>query len=144
MTDLKFTAPNSSLGQERRERPEPEAALAIGSFAAFAAALGAVMFMAIPDQNEKYVMLMLGALIGLVKDTFARYFSSTKGSQEQRRETAEVAKTLAVAAAAGPPPVASVPFPDAGPSAPGGGVPVATGPNTEATPPSPGSKEVMP
>ena len=143
MTDLKFTAPNSSLGQERRERPEPEAALAIGSFAAFAAALGAVMFMAIPDQNEKYVMLMLGALIGLVKDTFARYFSSTKGAQEQRRETAEVAKTLAVAAA-GPPPVATVPFPDAGPDAPSVGVPVATGPNTEATAPSPGSKEVMP
>jgi len=80
---------------ERRERPEPEAALAIGSFAAFALALAAVVFLEIPDKNEKYVMLMLGALIGLVKDTFARYFSSTKGAQEQRRETAKVAETLA-------------------------------------------------
>lgn len=85
---------------ERRERPEPEAALAIGSFVCFAAALCAVIFFEIRDENEKYVMLMLGALIGLVKDTFARYFSSTKGAQEQRRETAKVAETLAVATAA--------------------------------------------
>lgn len=99
MTSLRFQKPNSSVGQEHRERPEPEAALAIGSFAAFALALGAVMFFKIADENEKYVMLMLGALIGMVKDTFARYFSSTKGAQEQRRETARVAETLAVAAA---------------------------------------------
>lgn len=83
--------------QAPRARPEPEAALAIGSFVAFAGALGAVIFLKIPDENEKYVMLMLGALIGLVKDTFARYFSATKGAQEQRRETAKVAETLAAA-----------------------------------------------
>lgn len=80
-------------------RPEPEAILAIGSFVCFAAALGAVIFFQIEDKNEKYVMLMLGALIGLVKDTFARYFSATKGAQEQRRETAKVAETLAAATA---------------------------------------------
>lgn len=84
---------------EPRERPEPEAALAIGSFACFALALCAVIWAKIPGENEKYVMLMLGALIGLVKDTFARYFSSTKGAQEQRRETAKVAETLAAATA---------------------------------------------
>lgn len=74
---------------------EPEAVLAIGSFVVFAITLFVVIFHLVPPENEKYAMLMLGALIGLVKDTFARYFSSTKGAQEQRRETAKVAETLA-------------------------------------------------
>ena len=78
-----------------QRRLEPEAALAIGSFIVFAAALGAVVWRIVPAENEKYVMLMLGALIGLVKDTFARYFSSTKGAQDQRKDAAEVAKALA-------------------------------------------------
>lgn len=74
---------------------EPEAVLAVGSFFVFALALGTVVWRIVPPENEKYVMLMLGALIGLVKDTFARYFSSTKGAQEQRRDAAKVAETLA-------------------------------------------------
>lgn len=79
---------------------EPEAVLAIGSFLVFAVALAAVIWHIVPAENEKYVMLMLGALIGLVKDTFARYFSSTKGAQEQRRDAAKVAETLATSTAA--------------------------------------------
>lgn len=119
---------------ERRERPEPEAALAIGSFVCFAGALFAVMWGKLPPDNEKYVMLMLGALIGLVKDTFARYFSSTKGAQEQRRETAKVAETLAAAV----PVVATAPQPVVITNSPEAPVPV------EEAKPAPGSTEVMP
>lgn len=88
---------------------EVEAILALGSLIIFAVALGIVLFDIVPAENEKYVMLMLGALIGVVKDTFGRYFQATKGAQEQRQEAAAVAKTLAdtaatvaVAAAASP------------------------------------------
>lgn len=73
--------------------PETEAVLAVGSFGLFAGALYCVTMHKIPPDNEKYVMLMLGALIGVVKDTFARYFSSTKGGAEQRRELLEMVKT---------------------------------------------------
>ena len=78
-----------------KEFPEPEAVLAVGSFVVFAAALVIVIFKLVPAENEKYVMLMLGALIGMVKDTFARYFSSTKGAQDQRRELIDLANTVA-------------------------------------------------
>lgn len=78
---------------------ETEAVLAIGAFFVFAAALWAVIFNTMPAENEKYVMLMLGALIGLVKDTFGRYFQATKGAQELRKDAAQVTQALAVAAA---------------------------------------------
>lgn len=74
-----------------------EGALAVGSLVIFAAALGVVLFYLVPEKNEKYVMLLLGALIGVVKDTFGRYFQATKGAQEQRQEFATLA-TAAVAA----------------------------------------------
>lgn len=79
--------------------PEPEAALATGAGLTFSAALWAVIFHSIPAENEKYVMLLLGALIGVVKDTFARYFNATKGAQEARRSADLVTQTLAEAAA---------------------------------------------
>jgi hypothetical protein len=53
----------------------------------------------VPAENEKYAMLMLGALIGIVKDTFGRYFQATKGAQEARQDQADVVKTLAAGAA---------------------------------------------
>jgi hypothetical protein len=74
---------------------EVEGILAIGSLIVFASALGTVLFETIPTENEKYAMLMLGALIGIVKDTFGRYFQATKGAQDQRKEAAEVTKALA-------------------------------------------------
>lgn len=80
--------------------PEVEAILAVGSLILFSAVTWVVLFQTIPPANEKYAMLMLGALIGVVKDTFGRYFQATKGAQEQRREAAEVAKTLALTTAA--------------------------------------------
>lgn len=80
------------------ERPEPEAVLAVGSFLLFAVIAVAVLWHKVPAENEKYAMLMLGALIGLVKDTFGRYFAATKGAQEQRREAAQVTQALVVAA----------------------------------------------
>lgn len=79
---------------------EVEAILALGSLIVFAAALWAVLFNLVPAENEKYIMLMLGALIGVVKDTFGRYFQATAGSQEQRRDFAELAKTAAGAVSA--------------------------------------------
>lgn len=75
--------------------PETEAVLALGSLALFAYVTWAVLFNTIPAENEKYAMLMLGALIGIVKDTFGRYFQATKGAQEQRAEQAKVAAALA-------------------------------------------------
>jgi hypothetical protein len=79
--------------------PEIEAVLAVGSLILFAGVTWAIIWHVVPASNEKYAMLMLGALIGVVKDTFGRYFQSTKGAQEQRRQADEVTKTLAVAAA---------------------------------------------
>lgn len=79
--------------------PGPEAILAVGSLFLFGLALGWVITQQVPAENEKYVMLMLGALIGLVKDTFARYFNATKGAQEARRAADQVTQTLADAAA---------------------------------------------
>lgn len=76
-----------------------EGILAIGSLLLFSAALGVVLFDVVPERNEKYAMLMLGALIGVVKDTFGRYFQATKGSQEQRKEAAQVTQKLADTAA---------------------------------------------
>lgn len=76
-------------------RPEPEALLALGSFVLFAVVAVVVLFHTVPADNEKYAMLMLGALIGVVKDTFGRYFTATKAGQEQRREAAQVARKLA-------------------------------------------------
>jgi hypothetical protein len=77
------------------EAPETEAVLAVGSLAIFGWALWAVLFNIIPGENEKYVMLLLGALIGVVKDTFGRYFQSTKGAQQQREDFAALAITAA-------------------------------------------------
>lgn len=73
---------------------EPEAVLAIGSFLVFSFVALVVLFHLVPPENEKYAMLMLGALIGLVKDTFARYFSSTKGAADQRTELIDLAKSV--------------------------------------------------
>jgi hypothetical protein len=84
-------------------RPEPEALLAVGSFILFAIVAVVVLFHTVPADNEKYAMLMLGALIGVVKDTFGRYFQATKGAQEQRKEAAQVARTLAESVAASVP-----------------------------------------
>lgn len=80
--------------------PETEAVLATGSILLFGFSLYVVVFHSIPAENEKYVMLMLGALIGLVKDTFARYFSSTKGAAEQRKDLMGVINTQADTATA--------------------------------------------
>lgn len=79
--------------------PEVEAILAIGSLALFAYVSYVVLWQTIPAENEKYAMLMLGALIGVVKDTFGRYFQATKGAQEQRVESAKVAEKAAETAA---------------------------------------------
>ncbi len=76
---------------------EIEAFLASGSLVIFAAVTGAVLLHTVPVQNEKYAMLMLGALIGVVKDTFGRYFQATKGAQEQRQDAAAVTTALAAA-----------------------------------------------
>lgn len=61
--------------------PETEAFLAGGSFLLFAGLAVLVALKIVPAANEKYVMLMLGALIGIVKDTFGRYFQATKTGQ---------------------------------------------------------------
>lgn len=82
-----------------KKPPEVEAILAIGSLVLFSYAMWYVVNNIVPKENEKYAMLMLGALIGVVKDTFGRYFTSTKGAQEQRKEAAQVAATLATTAA---------------------------------------------
>lgn len=86
-----------------------ESVLAVGSLIVFGAALASVLFYIVPAANEKYVMLMLGALIGVVKDTFGRYFQATKGAQEQRKEFADLALTAATstvpAASTSPAPV---------------------------------------
>jgi hypothetical protein len=81
--------------------PETEAILAVGSLLLFSAIAIVVLFFKVPADNEKYAMLMLGALIGIVKDTFGRYFQATKGSQEQRRDAAKVTEALAGAATEG-------------------------------------------
>lgn len=92
-----------------RSQPiEIEAFLAVASLALFAVTTGIVLFRLVPAENEKYAMLLLGALIGIVKDTFARYFNVTKGASEQRQTIADMAKVAAdtakVAAAATPAP----------------------------------------
>jgi len=76
-----------------------EGFLAGASLVIFALALGHVMYFKVPADNEKYAMLLLGALIGVVKDCFARYFSSTKGGQEQREALGAMAKASADTAA---------------------------------------------
>lgn len=78
--------------------PETEAILAVGSLILFAAIALVVLFATVPPSNEKYAMLMLGALIGIVKDTFGRYFQATKGAAEARQSNARVAESLAAAA----------------------------------------------
>lgn len=103
-----------------------EACLAIGSLIIFTGALSAVLFALVPAPNEKYVMLMLGALIGVVKDTFGRYFQATKGAQEQRLDAAVVAKTLAGAVVSPTPTPA--PTPDTVTLAPGDHVDVSAEP----------------
>jgi hypothetical protein len=82
-----------------KKPPEVEAILAIGSLALFAYVSYVVLWQTIPPENEKYAMLMLGALIGVVKDTFGRYFQATKGAQEQRKDAAKVAEKAAETAA---------------------------------------------
>jgi hypothetical protein len=77
-----------------------EAVLAIGSLALFAAALASVIFHTLPTENEKYAMLMLGALIGVVKDTFGRYFQATKGNQDLRKDFTDLAQAAVSTTAA--------------------------------------------
>ena len=79
---------------------EVEGVLAIGSLLLFAVIALVVIFHTVPGDNEKYAMLMLGALIGIVKDTFGRYFQATKGAQEQRKDAAEVTRALAAGSVA--------------------------------------------
>lgn len=76
-------------------RIDTEGYLAIGSLLLFSAIFGTLLFQVVPAANKEYVFLMLGALIGVVKDTFGRYFQATKGAQEQRKDAAAVAQTLA-------------------------------------------------
>lgn len=75
--------------------PEIEAVLAVGSLAAFVGATAAVLFLVVPAPNEKYAMLLLGALIGVVKDTFGRYFTVTKGGTEMRATVDKLASAAA-------------------------------------------------
>ena len=78
---------------------EVEAILAVGITLLFGYVVIRVLGPSIPAENRDIAMMILGALIVLTKDTFGRYFSATKGAQEQRRETAAVAATLAATAA---------------------------------------------
>lgn len=75
--------------------PDTEAVLAITSLWMFGATIWVVLFHLVPGENEKYAMLLLGALIGVVKDTFARYFNVTKGAVEQRETIANLARATA-------------------------------------------------
>lgn len=79
--------------------PEVEAILAVGSLLLFGLVFWAVIYVEFPPGNKEYAFLMLGALIGVVKDTFGRYFQATKGAAEQRRESAKVAERAAETAA---------------------------------------------
>lgn len=94
---------NINLDLNCKERPwwapEIEAVLAIGSLALFAWGLQAVILGTVPEENEKYVMLMLGALNGTVKDTFGRYLQVTKGGVEARETIAKMAAATADTAA---------------------------------------------
>jgi len=81
---------------------DTEAVLAVGSLFAFGAALAVVLFALVPAANEKYVMLLLGALIGVVKDTFGRYFQATKGAQTQSAVLNDIATTAVGAVSAQP------------------------------------------
>ena len=83
----------------------------------FSAALAAVIFHRLPTENEKYAMLMLGALIGVVKDTFGRYFQATLGNQQLRKDFTELATAAVGAPAPGsvtvtPPATVSVETPE--------------------------------
>lgn len=80
--------------------PEVEAVLAVGAFLLFATVTMILLFRVVPSDNKDFAYAVLIALTGLVKDTFGRYFQATKGAQDQRREAADVAKTLAETAAA--------------------------------------------
>lgn len=79
-------------------RVEIEAVLAVVSLLLFGGVTWAVLFHLVPADNEKYAMLLLGALIGIVKDCFARYFNVTKGATEQRETIANMAKVAASSA----------------------------------------------
>lgn len=101
----------TDIALDRRARRPPieiEAFLAAASLLLFGAVTGTVLFHIVPAPNEKYAMLLLGALIGVVKDCFARYFNTTKGASEQRETIANMARatadTAAVAAATTPAP----------------------------------------
>jgi hypothetical protein len=130
MIDLSAPPPRRTI--------EIEALLAASSLALFAATTFIVLFKLVPAANEKYAMLLLGALIGIVKDTFARYFNVTKGAAEQRETIANLSRaqadTAAVAAAAAPPPPGSATItasPDVDVSVRGpGGSPPGVGPRS--------------
>lgn len=78
-----------------RKPQEIEALLAAGSLAIFGLVTAAILFHVVPAPNEKYAMLLLGALIGVVKDCFARYFSVTKAASLQRDTIADMARASA-------------------------------------------------
>ena len=79
--------------------PEVESLLVMGSLGLFGYVTYVVLWETIPPENEKYAMMMLVALIGVVKDTFGRFFQATKGSQEQRKDAAKLADKAADTAA---------------------------------------------
>lgn len=78
----------------------PESVLAIMAFALFGGIIFYLLKWKIEAENKELLIFMLGVLVGLLKDTWARYYSATKGAQEQRKETAAVTQTLANTAAA--------------------------------------------
>ncbi len=103
---------------------EVEAVLAVGTFLLFSIITLSTLFHAIPAENEKYAFLLIGALIGVLKDTFGRYFQATKGAQDQRKDAAEVASKLADTAAVVAAAAATVPPPGTASVIPGEGVTV--------------------
>lgn len=78
---------------------EIEAILAIMLLALFSFVIGVLLFRIVPTENKDFTYAVLIALTGLVKDAMGRYFQATKGAQEQRKEAAQVARTLAETAA---------------------------------------------
>lgn len=79
------------------------AILAIAYTLIFAAVLGILLFGNVPPQNEKYVLLLLGSLVGFVGAGVQFFLGSSLGSMKKDDAISNLTTTPPSAAPSAPP-----------------------------------------
>lgn len=66
--------------------------LAVSAVAMFSGTIAALFLVDFPDSSKDVLLVVVGALVGIIKDVFGFEFGSSKGSERNQQALADVVK----------------------------------------------------